>query len=66
MIKNKDLIINCIRSEGKGGQHVSRMSDGVEVIHIPSGLKAFANMERSSHQNKEIAIKMIQKGLETQ
>lgn len=42
----------------KGGQHVG-MPSGVQVTHIPSGVKAYVDIGRSQHTNKMIAMDMI-------
>lgn len=42
----------------KGGQHVG-MPSGVQVTHIPSGVKAYVDIGRSQHANKIIAMDMI-------
>lgn len=43
-----------------GGQHCGTFPIGVTVTHLPSGLKAFCNYERSQYKNRKIAIEMIE------
>ncbi|WP_435658101.1 peptide chain release factor family protein [Brucella pituitosa] len=42
----------------KGGQHVG-MPSGVQVTHLPSGIKAYVDIGRSQHDHKKIAMEMI-------
>ena len=45
-----------------GGQHCG-VSNGIKITHIPTGLIAIVNSERSQHRNKQIAMHMIEGGL---
>lgn len=47
---------------GKGGQHFGTVS-GVKIEHLPTGLVAISNTERSQHRNKNIAMDMLLGGL---
>lgn len=54
--------IECWPPRSQGGQVVG-VSSGIKVTHIPSGLVAIVNSERSQHRNKNIAMHMIEGGL---
>jgi protein subunit release factor A len=60
----EDLKIETYPIIPKGGQHVGKISTGVQVTHIPSGLVAICSIERSQMKNRDVAIAMIEAGLE--
>ena len=62
MIKDEDLKVELIRPHGRGGQRVGA-DTGVRVTHLPSGLAAECDTERSQHRNRSIALDMILGGL---
>lgn len=58
-IPEKDLKFEFFRSSGPGGQNVNKVETAVRVVHIPTGLTAASQVERSQISNREKVIKIL-------
>lgn len=58
-LKESDVVVEVMRAGGAGGQHVNTTESAVRLTHVPTGIKASSQNDRSQHSNRATAFKLL-------
>lgn len=62
--REQEIRVESFRASGPGGQHVNKTASAVRIIHVPTGIVATAQEERSQHRNRDLALARLAERLE--